>query len=197
MNHYDTLGVTRGAAPAELRAAYRRAARAAHPDRHGDASANRMAEVNEAWRVLGDPERRQRYDLELADAGRPATGSAAPGGSPSAARDHQVPVMVPTGDISRFPWRLFAILFAVGVVVVFVGNTLTDPRPPAPIDNFLVPGECVVFDGSVDEIVPVACDGPYDAMVVAVVSDPAECPTGSVDRRDPLGRGRACLDVAG
>ena len=201
MSHYDALGVARQASADEVRSAYRRAARAAHPDRHGEASASRMAEVNEAWRVLGDPVRRQRYDLELDEATRRATGSAAGSATGSAVRSAGPPASreqtmpMPTGDMSRFPWRLFAILFVVGVVVVFVGNTFTDPPPPAPVDNLLLPGECVVFGDQVDEIVPTACDGPHDGVVVTVVPDAAQCPTGTLDRRDPLRGDRACLEA--
>ncbi len=58
-----------GADPAELRRAYLRLARRHHPDRHVNAdpatqgrSRRRMAEVNAAWGVLGDPVSRRRYD---------------------------------------------------------------------------------------------------------------------------------------
>lgn len=64
---YETLGVARDASPDEIRAAYRRAARAAHPDREGG-STERMQAVNGAYVVLSDAERRQAYDQgEAAD----------------------------------------------------------------------------------------------------------------------------------
>jgi hypothetical protein len=66
------------ATAAEVRAAYRRAARDHHPDAGG--SARRMSEVNAAWYVLGDAGRRAAYDRQLAR--RPAT---APGAGPSPA----------------------------------------------------------------------------------------------------------------
>lgn len=69
MSHYDTLGVDPGASADEIRSAYRRAAAAAHPDRDGGC-AERMAQVNEAWEVLGDPARRAAYDED--GAGDPA-----------------------------------------------------------------------------------------------------------------------------
>lgn len=72
MSHYDVLGVPRGASHDELRRAYLALARAHHPDRHVASSAaerqaaeRRMRAVNEAWRDLGDPERRRRYDEQL------------------------------------------------------------------------------------------------------------------------------------
>ena len=66
MTHYQRLGITPAASPAEVRAAYRRAAVAHHPDTHGERSAQQMAEINTAWSVLRDPVRRQAYDLTLA-----------------------------------------------------------------------------------------------------------------------------------
>jgi DnaJ-class molecular chaperone len=61
---YSVLGVRRGASPDEIRTAYRRAARASHPDLHpGDATAHdRFKQVQVAYEVLGDPARRAAYD---------------------------------------------------------------------------------------------------------------------------------------
>jgi curved DNA-binding protein CbpA len=50
---YEVLQVDRGAEPEVIRAAYRALARRNHPDFGGDA--RRMATINEAWNVLGDP----------------------------------------------------------------------------------------------------------------------------------------------
>jgi hypothetical protein len=85
-SHYDVLGVTARASSAEVREAYRRKARAHHPDAGGDGRA--MADLNAAWRVLGDPHRRAAYDRELAR--RPAAGAPGPatsGGNGAAAGD--------------------------------------------------------------------------------------------------------------
>ncbi len=59
---YEVLQVDRGAEPEVIRAAYRALARRNHPDFGGDA--RRMATINEAWNVLGDPARRAAYDAE-------------------------------------------------------------------------------------------------------------------------------------
>ncbi|MFN2451423.1 MAG: molecular chaperone DnaJ [Candidatus Dormibacteria bacterium] len=63
-DYYEVLGVGRGADAAELKAAYRKLAMQFHPDRNaGDAEAERrFKEVGEAYQVLSDPEKRQRYD---------------------------------------------------------------------------------------------------------------------------------------
>jgi len=57
---YDILGCARGASARDLKSAYRRRAKAAHPDKGG--SDEELKSVNEAWETLGDPERRRRYD---------------------------------------------------------------------------------------------------------------------------------------
>jgi curved DNA-binding protein CbpA len=64
--HYERLGVAPSASSSEIRAAYRKLARRTHPDVQGPGVDASMAAVNEAWRVLGDPERRAEYDALLA-----------------------------------------------------------------------------------------------------------------------------------
>lgn len=63
-DHYETLGVSRGATAEELKAAFRKLASQYHPDKNpGDASAvTRFKEINEAYQVLSDPQRRSMYD---------------------------------------------------------------------------------------------------------------------------------------
>jgi curved DNA-binding protein CbpA len=63
--HYQRLGVGQFASQAEIRAAYRNLARQNHPDLAGGPADGEMVAVNEAWRVLGDAERRAAYDATL------------------------------------------------------------------------------------------------------------------------------------
>jgi molecular chaperone DnaJ len=62
-DYYETLGVPRTATPDEIKRAFRRLARELHPDINQDPrSDERFKEINEAYQVLSDPERRAQYD---------------------------------------------------------------------------------------------------------------------------------------
>lgn len=63
-DYYDVLGVNRGASDADIKSAYRKLAKAFHPDKNqGDEkAADRFKEIGEAYAVLSDPEKRKVYD---------------------------------------------------------------------------------------------------------------------------------------
>ncbi|MFO7582021.1 DnaJ C-terminal domain-containing protein [Guyparkeria sp.] len=62
-DYYATLGVARNASQDEIKRAYRKLAQKYHPDRNkGEGAEDKFKEINEAYEVLGDAEKRARYD---------------------------------------------------------------------------------------------------------------------------------------
>ena len=62
-DYYDVLGVSRSASEEDIRKAFRRLALEHHPDRNrSEGAAERFKEINEAYQVLSDADKRGRYD---------------------------------------------------------------------------------------------------------------------------------------
>src|SRR6476646_7631843 len=74
---YESLGVPKTASAAEIKKAYRELVRQYHPDKNpGDEAAEaRFKEVQSAYDVLSDPEKRKQYDRFGEQNGRPGQGA--------------------------------------------------------------------------------------------------------------------------
>jgi molecular chaperone DnaJ len=189
-DHYEILGVDRRADLAEIRTAYRRLARHLHPDTRGSAASGpeseAMSRINEAWRVLSDPARRRAYDETLVHrSSRPVTAGATTTTAEPVA-------MTPPPGPARFPWRFVLGLVAVGSIGVIVLSVLVQPSGPAPVDNLLVAGSCVVVEPG-ELAREVSCDQTHDAVVEALIPFDGRCPFGTVTLRDRQGMGLACV----
>lgn len=122
--HYETLGVKRSATAGEIRSAYRRVVLAHHPDRSKTTDSKaKFRAATDAYEILNDPEKRQKYDRELearetyqATSARikvnPAPGSPSRGSAatqPSASKTADRPVRPIGEDLTKL-----AVLFGRG-----------------------------------------------------------------------------------
>jgi len=83
-NYYDLLGVKKNASADEIKKAFRRLARKHHPDTGGDEE--KFKEINEAYEVLSDADKRKQYDQYGQYFGGQMPPGGAGGGVPGGAR---------------------------------------------------------------------------------------------------------------
>ncbi len=203
----------------QIRRAYRGLVRRYHPDRLGDRAADPRSraeaevwirELNAAWDVLGDPERRARYDQTITVARPrtpyspfpPGTEPEPPGGfaewhaDTDQRRREARAVHRPSVPARPFRVRLlfgFGLIVLAGIMlIVLLTGTSEDPAAPGSLQN-----RCVRVDaGPRTTVVP--CDEPNDGQVVGRAGVPEDCPEGTTARRLAPGDIQvACLDSSG
>lgn len=121
LTHYQVLGLSRTATEREVKIAYRKAARIAHPDHGGDPALFRR--ITEAYETLTDPAKRQKYDRSYG-AGSYGSGSGAGSGPRSTSGSA-------SGGFSGFSTRR----------AQEQRNTAGDPAIYVPAYEDLAPGE--------------------------------------------------------
>ncbi|MBA3830286.1 MAG: J domain-containing protein [Chthoniobacterales bacterium] len=88
-DYYETLGVAKTADAAEIKSAFRKLARTHHPDvakpKEKAAAEEKFKQINEAYEVLSDPEKRAKYDQLGADWNQPGGFQPPPGWGPGGA----------------------------------------------------------------------------------------------------------------
>ena len=194
--HYDRLGSSPTASTDELRQAYRGLAQRLHPDRQVGATPaeralaeRRMREVNQAWEVLRDPERRRRYDeARLGSARRPAAPVRpnAAAVAPSAEPDDDLVDVAPAHGVAaglfrHLPWVLLVVLF-VGIFIFSAYASNPGKRSVIPTTTVVQAGSCVdVVAGPSTTVVP--CSGPHDLRIELRVEQASLCPAGTEPRR--------------
>jgi curved DNA-binding protein CbpA len=200
-SHYEVLGVSAEAGADDVRRAYLDRAREAHPDRHIDADGpqraeaeRRMREVNEAWRVLGNPRRRRRYDLEREPArmfASRADGTMPHDYVPDGAVLEEVDAT--TRIIRGLPWLI--LVFVMFAIFVFTAYAATggDKAKPVPGNNL---GRCVaVTVAAGTSVTPSPCGTPGARLVIAEVDTNQQCPFGSERLQPSTGGIVYCLEV--
>lgn len=181
MTHYEVLGVERDASTSQIRTAFRRLARAHHPDTSASGSAESLAPINEAWRVLGDPVLRHAYDRSLESDRRQEVREE---WTPS-------PTLAPPPE-STFPWRFLAGMTVVGIAIVLFGVFTYTPPTPGPPDNVLQAGSCVVIEENGDAS-EVNCETDHDGVVESLIGTGERCPVEFEPHRDSQGLGVVCV----
>jgi hypothetical protein len=204
--HYEILGVPRSASTAEIRRAYHDEARRWHPDRiAASGTDSRRAEdamrrVNEAWRVLGNAQRRREYDRAM-EARIPGPTSAAAGGGATAGtspridprlldpeylaarrRAHDDEIVRGHAVVLRMaPWvAVLGLLVAIFVVTAYARPQESEPvAAPTTVAGPAIgvdAGACVRI-ASGPSLLAVPCDGVRDGYVIGVKTDPDQpCP---------------------
>jgi hypothetical protein len=192
LDHYRTLGVSKDASAGEIRAAHRSLARRHHPDLVADPAdraqaEHRMAAINGAWHVLGDPVRRAEYD----ESRRPPVPRPQSASEPEYRSDafQDVAVSPAVGCALRIGPVVLAVGLLFAILIVTALMTGGGNRPPA----FQV-GQCVHVHDDGMEVVP--CIGGELEIVARGVAG-TSCPIGAIAVVMPTRTEQVCVAPSG
>lgn len=211
--HYDTLGVAKTASSAEIRKAYLRRARALHPDRQldrpeaqRDQAAQAMRQVNSAWDVLSNAEKKATYDKRLkpSSAPRPSrpasprptartTSRATPTAtSRASAQPASRSIDEKPGDGSVSVWASIPVLLLVGlllgvvVVTAFSGGEPTQNQPVVSVvPSAFAADDCFELVSAADPRHRACTDQRAQGKVISIMPAAGNCPTGAESVRNP------------
>lgn len=191
-DYYRTLGVASDATAAALRLAYRDRMRAVHPDlnKSDDAAAAARA-VNEAYRILADPDARARYDNAFAVRPRtPQPLGAAPPRAPAVRRPpvrRQLQYIDARGKRRRQSWVPFVafVTVAAGAVGASIASGFFDPATMT-IANVKIPQPLRSQDKRIDDLIErfVVDDVPQSVPSPVDDSDPVPGPTSATTQAE-------------
>lgn len=189
---YRRLGVSPTSTTPEIHDAYRALAGRFHPDRRASASPadravaeRRMREINEAWHVLRDPQRRRDYDRSrttAATARSTATVRTAPRPADPDLRIERASATrhsTQLGVIRGLPWIALVVLLLGIVVATAYADRESDEPVTAPRPDV---GDCIDLRAGLTVTI-VDCDGPHQYRIEARVPGPDGCPPGTEARR--------------
>lgn len=211
--HYDTLGVAKDASSAEIRKAYLRRARALHPDRqldrpeaHRAQAAQAMRQVNSAWDVLSNSEKKATYDRQMkpsepvsqkrptADRPIPRTTPRKAPTKPSTASAQTVTRSIDEqpGDGTVSVWASIPVLLVVGLllgVVVVTAFSGGEPAPNQPVVS-VVPtafaaGDCFELVSAADPRHRACTNPSAQGEVISIMPAAGNCPTNAESVRNP------------
>lgn len=192
-DHYEVLGIPKLASKNEIRDAYRKCAREAHPDTMSGSAVGsitsasaRMAEISQAWAVLSDPERRRQYDA-LSFMAAATQANETQSSEPETKSETKQFV-----ERARVPWRFLLVLLFLGIIFVLIIDSTSEPAVPRDPDGLVGSGSCVIIDDNLTAV-EVRCEDAHDGVVRQLVGFDMKCPRDTEAIRDRQGLGIACV----
>jgi molecular chaperone DnaJ len=148
-DHYAILGVSPGASTAEIKAAYRSLVKRHHPDAGGDQRT--ILELNAAWEVLGDGDRRRDYDrgTRVGTSGGPVPpGGASPAAGGSTPRHRRGAGVVSDAELLAWLQQVYAPIDRLLGQVINAFPAQLRALAADPYDDDLMEAFCAFLDQS-------------------------------------------------